>query len=405
MKSIKYSLITALALGSSAQALDLENVKLSGQATLYYNTIDKDPDDDYDLFHKQNSKANVGLSFKMEAELGNDFGFGARLNVLETMGLEGSVVTGVMQNTANVADEDGVGSDEWYFGEVYLTKTIGQTFIKVGRQELNTPFAFTEKWNVMPTTFEAAVIINKDVQDVTLIGAYVDKSNTHGTLGNFNKFAGGAAVEGVFMLAGAYGSDNVKAGGYFYHVPRIANALWADVNYNMGNVKLTGQVAHFMLDEDISKADDTTAFAGQVTYIPTEGTKIFLAAGANTGEADSHTISNLGTGAKTKLVTATITGDGDVAGASDTTAVKLKLVQKAGPGKLIAQAATYIHGEDSSVGGKFVDETGTSAELIYKAKVGGVNLATMFLYADKIKGWTNGDDASQTFRVIARYNF
>jgi len=437
MKLAKLSLATAIALGSSAAYadVDLSKLKISGQATLYYQTKDDEAVDDQDLFNKDNSKANVGLSLKFESDLGNNFGLGARLNVLDTLGLEHNLVSSTMQKVGNVADNDqvkvrtgngvvdlsGKSDDEWYWAEAYLTKKVGSTTIKAGRQELNTPLMYSEKWNVMPTTFDAAVIINQSVSNLTLVGAYVGKSNTHGSLGNFNTPVGTLANDGAYA-AGAIYKNNVANGSFwFYNVPTVANALWIDGKAKVAGAKLLAQFAMIMPDEDglrnhlaapTIETDDTTAFALQGTY-KIQNTTVSLAGSFTNGDKDKTmlNVANFGTfkgvgGVKTKLATATISGDGDEAGATDTTAYKLKVVQDMKSyGKIIAQFAQYIHGEDSNKAYNR-DETGTVFEFLYKQKLSGMNLLFAYIYDENINFWTSElDESAQTLRVVARYKF
>jgi len=427
MKFAKLSLATVLALGSSAYALELENIKVSGQATLYYQTQDDTSitgDTDKSLFHQNNSKANAGLSIKFASDLGNGFGFGARLNVLDTLGLEHNLVLKPMQT---------VGDEKWYFGEAYLTKKMGKTLLKAGRQELDTPLLFSEKWNVMPTTFNSVVAINSDIDNVTLIGAYVGKSNTHGSLDDFNTLVdvNGSiqqlAKDGAYAVAGLYGKDNTKAGVWFYNVPTVANAVWADVSMTIDDLKVTGQFAMMMPDKDglqkhlgnkDLKTDDTFAFALKTGYKVAKDTSVCVAVSNTSGSKDKLqlNVANLGTfknnkpelivgGIKTKLATATISGDGDVAGATDTTAYKIKVVQNLGEyGKLIGQFAQYMHGADASNDHK--DETATVFEALYKQKVGGVNVLGAYIYDQNVQGWTKAkDDATHSVRIVLNYKF
>jgi len=415
MKFAKLSLATVLALGSSAYALELENIKVSGQATLYYQTQDDTSitgDTDKSLFHQNNSKANAGLSIKFASDLGNGFGFGARLNVLDTLGLEHNLVSKTMQT---------VGDEKWYFGEAYLTKKMGKTLLKAGRQELATPLVFSEKWNVMPTTFNSVVAINSDIENVTLIGAYVGKSNTHGSLDSFKTPVQELAKDGAYAVAGLYGKDNTKAGVWFYNVPTAANAVWADASMTIDDLKVTGQFAMIMPDEDglqkhlgnkKLKTDDTLAFALKTGYKVAKDTSVCVAVSNTSGSKDTQlNVANFGTfkdakgGIKTKLATATISGDGDVAGATDTTAYKIKVVQNLGEyGKLIGQFAQYMHGADASNDHK--DETATVFEALYKQKVGGVNVLGAYIYDQNVQGWTKAkDDATHSVRIVLNYKF
>ena len=479
MKTIRLSLVTALALGSTAYAVDLENIKVSGQATLYYQTMtnnaqepwyglgmsgvqgeleklkqaetqdqaaisakeaevsktnDKLIDDDKGLFHKDSSKANVGFSVRFESELGNDFGFGARLNVLETLGLEHNLVSGTMQGINDVKTNEfinvrtsitsnneyngtsGLDGDEWYWGEAYLTKKIGKTTLKAGRQELDTPLVFSEKWNVMPITYDAIVLLNQDIQNLTLVGAYVSKANNHDNLGQFSTLAGGLAVDGAYAVGGIYNNGHATASGWFYNVPSVINGYWVEANTKaVSNADITFQAGGLMWDDDVSKADDTTAFGLKVAYTVIDGTTISVASATVGGENGSHSMSNLGTtngvsGGKTKLVTATISGDGDVAGATKTDSYKVALKQKLGTyGTAIVSVAQYIHDKDSN--STYADKTATVFEAVYKQKIGGVDILGAYMYDKNVDGWTvkkSDEDESEdahTLRLVLRYNF
>jgi imipenem/basic amino acid-specific outer membrane pore len=484
MKSLKLSLITAIALGTAVYAEDvkapakvepskgvfLDNLKVSGQATLYYQTMDGNPqapwfaaqgetgtifntggstkliDDEDGLFDKDSSRANVGFSLKATTDLGNGFGFGARYNVLETLGLEHNLVSGTMQRVQGETDRDSVKvrteiadlksveaghatDSESYFAEAYLTKTISKTTIIMGRQELATPLVYSEKWNVLPTTFDAIVVASGELKDegVTLVGAYVSKSNSHPRLGNFNTLAGGAAADGAYALAAIYGAGEVSGQAWYYTVPTVADAYWVDGTYKKDELVAGFQLAGFMYDEDLSDADDTTSVAAMACYEVAKGTKVSAAFSSTSGKADSHIIANVGTGIKTKLYTATISGDGDVAGATDTTAGKLKVVHALSPDtSIIVQGALYSHGEDSSAvaavnkrttadngeGKKIVkDMTAGVVELIAKSKVGGIDLLAAYIANQNTYGWNvwkDDEDSSEighTIRVVARYNF
>jgi hypothetical protein len=340
-----------------------------------------------------------------------------------------------MQKVGNVADNDqvkvrtgngvadlsGTSDDEWYWAEAYLTKKVGSTTIKAGRQELNTPLMFSEKWNVMPTTFDAAVIINQSVANLTLIGAYVGKTNNHASLGNFNTPVGTLANDGAYAAGAIYKNDIANGSFWFYNVPTAANALWIDGTAKIAGAKIVGQFAMIMPDEDglrnhldapTIETDDTTAFALQGTY-KIQNTTVSLAGSFTNGDKDKTmlNVANFGTfkgvgGVKTKLATATISGDGDEAGATDTTAYKLKVVQDMKSyGKIIAQFAQYIHGEDSNKAYNR-DETGTVFEFLYKQKLSGMNLLFAYIYDENINFWTSElDESAQTLRVVARYKF
>ncbi len=454
MKSLRLSLVTALALGTAAFAEDkaamapslvlshgtlFDNMKVGGQATLYYQTLERaeavDGGDFSELFNKNSGFANVGLSLKFESDLGNDFGFGAKLNVLDTLGLEDELVEHVMQHTGDPEDS------EVSWGEVYLTKKAGNTLLTVGRQELDTPLLYSEKWSVIPNSFEAVVAINSDLADqgLTLVGAYVTTSNNLGGkpngmkqgLGQFDRVGrivtddGAVLAEGHggYAVGALYGNDSVKANAWGYHLPATADAFWIDASTEVAGINLTGQLAGFMLEDEptngVVKSDkNTMGYALQGCMNVTPEFKFTLAGAQTTGGVASHTVSNVGTGGfKTKLATATIVGDGDVAGATDTTSFKLKGSYSLGEkSTLIAQYGHYMHGAKSSVSNGYVegatsfmarkaDESSSALELIYKGQVLATDVLVAYSHADNIMQMTYVGETSDLIRVVARYNF
>lgn len=70
-----------------------------------------------------------------------------------------------------------------FIGQLYLNYAFGNTNIKVGRQQLDTPMAGSDDARMIPNLFEAAVLSNTDIEDTTLMLAHITKE-TVGTFGN-----------------------------------------------------------------------------------------------------------------------------------------------------------------------------------------------------------------------------
>ncbi len=60
-------------------------------------------------------------------------------------------------------------------GEAYLKAALGKTTLKLGRQEIETPFAQADDIGMVPNTFEAYVLENKDLPDTTLFVGQIQK--------------------------------------------------------------------------------------------------------------------------------------------------------------------------------------------------------------------------------------
>ena len=282
MKFTKMSLVAALLVGSSAFAID--NIKMSGDASIFYSTSDakagyaeisgKD-----DLFGKDNSAADAGLNLNLSADLAkNDLvsiSTGLGYTVLSTLGLENNLVSNVWgsahtatadtgANYAGVAPYNGakVENASW-MNEAWVAVSLNKmskSTVKLGRMELDTPLAFTEKWSIEKNTFEAAVLVNQDVPDTTIVAAYVGNGNGNETFPTSSAGANaqsnvqtlGLATAGVVNANGdftTFGSNGAYAVGvinnsfkpltvqaWYYDLVSLATAYWIQGDLNCQKV-------------------------------------------------------------------------------------------------------------------------------------------------------------------------
>jgi hypothetical protein len=238
MKFTKMSLVAALLVGSSAFAID--NVKVSGDAKLYYATDDKGT---VDLFNKDNAAGQAALSVGITADLTEGVSFGGKVTGLSTLGLQGQLVNNVWEATNGV-------TDSYIVNDLWIAATMGKTTAKIGRMELDTPLVFTEKWSIVENTFEAAVLINQDIPDTTLVGAYVGGSNGsingNTTVGGgyagvvdklvndttFDQFYNGAYTAGV--INNSWKPLTVQA--WYYSATKILTTYWLQADLNIEGI-------------------------------------------------------------------------------------------------------------------------------------------------------------------------
>jgi len=389
VKITNLSLVAIAAVGMMSVASADVDVNVGGQGVVYYQTMDSWGD--ADLFDKAaNSRANAGLQLNLNADLGNDFGFGYQETFLGSLGLENNLVGATMQ-TAKVNT-----LNSHSMTKLYLTKKIDNTTLKLGRQELPkslSPFAFTEGWNVFKNTFDAAVAINTDIPDTTLVGAYVSQSNgalvgAPGLvdLGEFNKIG----AKGAYMLTAANKSvQNVPMTLSYYALPSTdLSVLWADVQANkLGpvNVGLQGG----MVMNGATNGNDTT---GMGIKVAGKAGPANLTLAYTTVDDGDVPIANVGTGVKTPLYTQMILNQGAIKSDNDT--VMLKAAMPAGPGKAIAQ---YAMTTDNSNTGNDYNEL----DLIYKFKALGTTMLAAYVMQDD----DAHSDANNVIRFWTRYNF
>jgi hypothetical protein len=448
MKLVKMSLAAAL-LVSGAYALD--NVKVNGSAKLIYQTVDTD-NAGTSLFSRSGNTTGgsqttnsptLGTASTMggaqvllgaSADLVENISAGAEVQVFSTLGLENNLVDTVMAT--------GNGQDQWNMSQLWMAASYGKTTVKVGRMELDTPLAFTEKWNVAKNTFEAAVVINSDLPDTTLVGAYVGKDNGNmnsplrtaltgsGTIGQgstaymgalsngavanntFNSFYGGAYAAGIVNTS----IENVTAQGWYYNVDDIATAIWlqADAKNVADLVDIGVQYGSMDPSANLSAtASDLDAWAVKISGTVSD-INIFVAY----SDVDNNTVNsgllmaNTATQDKTKLYTGTssVYMDGGVVGSADTQTWKVGASTNVAGYSLAASYANADNGGNGTAANAWdVD----CLDLSVGTKVGAIDLKLIYNSFDAdttktVAGLTSayvvGEDF-QAIRIVAGVKF
>lgn len=397
--------VAAVALSTTASAL--EDIKVSGQAKVWYETDNKGMGAaaDHELFKNDSSSAEVVFALGMTGKQG-DVGFGTKVYQTSTMGLEGTMVSATRTDTTNVQKKDG----SLIVGEAYITAPVAPaTTLKLGKQELDTPLAFTEKWNAMPNTFNAAVAINSSVENVTLIGAYVGQTNTaesFKTDGEVdNQFFGGA-----FALAALYNKDGLGVNFWAYHINNVlsnglkwftggasgvsVDAAWIDAGMKIADVNVKAYGA--MVANDSTNSE--TTYAGALSAdMKVEGWTLF-AAGSTVSKGDLP-VANTATGfKKTKLPTAGVYTDGLYVAQPETHALKVKASGKVADTGVALQVVNCNGTKNQTL------DT-TEIDLILSQKVGAFDLKGILMHRMFSDSATDKSAGGQYVRVIASVNF
>lgn len=414
MRKTLISLATASLIVSSAMAADKGvDFVTTGKAVVYYQTADNGANT---LFDSKGARANAALQLNLDADLKNDFTFGSQINYLGTLGLEKNLVGNTMQDVQGKTGSTGI-SDDIYLSQFYIAKKIANTTVKLGRQELPkslSPFAFSEDWNVFTNTFDAALVVNTDLPNTTLVGAYVGGGNQNGmapnmaAYGNLTVKANGAspAIFGTAYMVTAQNKSLPMATvtATYYDVNKVgavgaegAKIVWGDVaiadkSLPMG-LKLGiqgGQIA-----PDAAGVSNTTAFGAMASLNPIDALNFTVAySSVNDGVV---AVKNVG-GVKTPLYTQMTLNQDAIS--LDSSTVMLKAAYNAGDyGTIVAQ------GTSSSVGAAgytaaLANKNFTDLELVYKIKAASVDYLAI-LANTKIEN----SPSTNTVRVVASYKF
>ncbi|MDY0116580.1 MAG: hypothetical protein RBR59_03260 [Sulfurimonadaceae bacterium] len=456
MKKILVS-VAAAAIALSTTASALEDIKVNGQAKLWYETDNQGekPVKDRSLFNQDSASGEVVFKLGMTGKQG-DVGFGATLYQGTTMGLENDVVSDVRTRANNAVNsgQDGftdASAHRPFFGELYFTAPIApDTVLKFGKQELDTPLAFTERWNAMPNTFDAAVAINSSIENVTLIAAFIGQGNggsdtfelNAGNAGIVTKYVNGtfkagdefdSYYGGAYALAALYKNDAMTANFWAYYindaiestVPTLtqkvdAYAAWLDVGMKAGDVNVKGYLAYMdhTASSELAKALDkkTDGVNGDATFaaalsadISVSDIKIFGAASyVNEGDLP---VANTATGyKKTMLPTQGIYTDGQYVAQPGSMAFKLSAATKLADTALSLNVVnnTNSGSKDQVMGiNGFKAQTLETTEVYatVSQKVGAFDLMGIVMHRDMNDSATDKSVGGQYVRVVASVNF
>lgn len=277
--TLRLSLFVSLFVMNASAADDLSGMfkegKVSGQIRAFY--INRE------MIYGDYSRDGLALGGKLGYETGAWNGFSGGITFYTTNKLDGESRLS-SRNDKTLFDSYDNGYS--YLGQAYINYKNGNTNVKIGRQELNTPMAGSDDVRMLPNTFEAAVVTNTDIKETTLVAVHI-QSISYGTFAN--AYGGGALAlasgygdgyasygnsyengsylsmsqaalgaaspeRGVSAVAVIYkGIPGLSAQLWDYYAHDILNALYAQADYSWGclvnpQVKMTGSVQYLQED-------------------------------------------------------------------------------------------------------------------------------------------------------------
>jgi len=468
MKLTKLSLIAAMLIGSSAFAI--ENTKVSGDAKLYYGTF-HEASSTNNMFEKESSYGDAALHLGLTTDLTEGVSAGVGMTAVSTMGLENNLVSNTWSNSHGVSVNNGssfVGTvagtaseniqldDAFWIDEAWIAGTAFDTTVKVGRQSLDTPLAFTETWGVDTNTFEAAVLINQSIPDTTVVATYIGKSNGSaddqaeglifgvnpnggaqvigGTLNAISRAqAGYVAQDGKFNT---FGSDGVYAAGvinnsfkpltvqaWYYDMQSLAKAYWLQADIKCSLVEgllIGGQYANTEAESANSlygylglptpavgtKVNDTSMYAVMLGF---EMKDVFTVKGAYSSVSDDGTLGMANTatgsaatlGGQSKMYTEMWWNYGAVSAVG---ADSYSLTVEATVGPEIDLFAGYYFSDIDPKGNNNSEDV-TEIALTASKSFGPLDTSLALIMDDYSYEGVSSDDELYTVQVYLTYNF
>lgn len=277
MKLAKLSLVAMVVAGlasssfaeSSTLADAFKNGKVTGELRAWY-------------FDRDTGNANKATYAVSDVAKGNAdlFSTGVMLSYV-TDSLYGlSLGTTFQSNYAPFADKDAknlYGTDMYGSGavlsEAYVTYTLGKTTAKVGRQFIASPLVASSGSRMVKEAFQAAVLINTDLPNTTLVAGYSDKFQ--GRTSDYDRSVAGEDSEiSSFKKEAVFYGTGTTAGSNVFGFDGAYTA--AAINKSITNLTLTGQYL-FVNDVEFTEGGDANVFYAEGNYVvPLSNMKLLL---------------------------------------------------------------------------------------------------------------------------------
>ena len=415
MRFLTISTALILSLNASSLTDSLIDGKISGKVGLWYQSSDdkkpywQEKATGKNIFSKENSIANAGLEIGYKSKDYKGFSVGAKFYLLDALNLHQSIVSSTPHGDL------GVNSTATWLGEGYFRYRYEDSAFKVGRQNINSPLLNSDTWAIHPNNFEGATFIDKTLPNTTLLGAYIVKErvNDKEEFEDFMKFVN-VDSDYALMFGASHQLDDLTLTGFYYNVENILDSIYADANYKYKNLELSSQFIAMLPKDKLSTKfnnndDETIAYGLKASF--TYSIFKFSLAYTQTSEDGFIPIANLADNMiKTPLYTATISGDSDIAGLTDTTGYKASLRAKVtNELSTILNWGFYEHGDSSKY---FADNSGAgdeslTAEFILKYRYDKhLKLFLAYMFTDEAKGeYYNDSENVNSVRLWVKYRF
>jgi predicted porin len=193
------TILCALSMSFFATAHEKAPQNISGQIRLGYINSDDD------MGNKNDTLAIGGkLGYKSPAHQG--FSVGGTFYTTNAIG-------GINDEAIFLASDK---SNYSILGEVYVNADFGTTNIKVGRQEIDTPFADTDDIGMIPNTFEGLFISKQATKNTTLLFSHLHRQAGFdaATPEKFSKINGSKGVNVIGLLYDPSEQWNLQAWHY-----------------------------------------------------------------------------------------------------------------------------------------------------------------------------------------------
>ena len=164
-------------------------------------------------------------------------------------------------------------------GEAYVKAEFANTTFKIGRQEIDTPFADKDDIGLVPNTFEAYVIENRDIENTTLFFGQIQKMAgvDAEVIDSFTRVNGSNNMQVVGITNN--GMENMELSLWYYHMQgaEVNSIVYTDVHYEGSMNSFGYEVALQYAKQTYNQAEDSSIYgvSTSLQYTPSGLTLAF----------------------------------------------------------------------------------------------------------------------------------
>ena len=152
-------------------------------------------------------------------------------------------------------------------GEAYMQLDFGKSMLKVGRQQIETPFAESDDIGMVPNTFESAIFENKSIDNTTIFLGQIQKMAGVDT-DEVDKFTKVNGSKGMQVLGVNYeGVQDLALGAWYYNLKdnEIDSIAYLEANYEKELGDMTYGVGLQYAKESYLNDADAKVYSGTLS--------------------------------------------------------------------------------------------------------------------------------------------
>ena len=225
IKKIVCVVLTTLWLAAGAEAADdLKSAFTHGRLKGEFRNYGFERD--YDQRNDRKDIASGGMLYYRTAPL-NGISAGFAFYTGQEMGVNDSD-----DDVYGLLAEDADGNHESFsvLGEAFIRADFWDTTLKLGRQELETPFVNTDDNRLTPQSTEAYTLVNQSIPDFKIIASYVAKmrGKSETKFVSMSEYAGIASEDEPVIFGGLVyeGAENLSLAVWDFYAKEFFNEIY-----------------------------------------------------------------------------------------------------------------------------------------------------------------------------------